>query len=75
MRRDLKVAKVYNDPNFKVSLRNKHERSECLGACYTYSKDNLIPRVFHLPTPPGAREEKGQSLLSLEPLHSLSKPP
>lgn len=45
------------------------------GVCYTYSKDNLIPRVFHLPTPTGAREEKGQSLLSLEPLHSLSKPP
>lgn len=73
MRRDLKVAKVYNDPNFKVSLRNKHERSECLGCMLHVQQGQSHSQGLSSPYP--TREEKGQSLLSLEPLHSLSKPP
>lgn len=45
MRRDFKEAKVENDPNFKVSLTSKHERSAC------YSKDNLEP-LSSLSKPP-----------------------
>jgi len=39
--------------------------SQKTAACY--SKDNLIPMVFHLPTPTGAREEKGNHFFHLNP--------
>ena len=46
----------------QINMKEVHAWSAC------YSKDNLIHRVFHLPTPSeGAREEKDNHSFRLNP--------